>query len=78
MSLVIGGWRGMHRRTRLLRWSPLRLRSVIGSTVPTLPPELSRDETRHADSEIANVIEQSGCVLTRRATRSKSRTGPIT
>ena len=65
LSLVGGAWRGVRRRTQLLRWSPLRLRSVIGSTVPTLPPELSRDDTRRPDSEIAKVIEQSGCVLAR-------------
>jgi hypothetical protein len=59
-ALVAGGWRGMRRRAKRLRWSPLRLRSVIGKTVPTLPPELSRDSTRHSDAEILRVIEAAG------------------
>ncbi|MEP6861633.1 MAG: hypothetical protein ABJE66_13485 [Deltaproteobacteria bacterium] len=64
-SLGAGGWRGMRRRTQLLRWSPLRLRSVIGSTVRTLPPELLRDATRHSDADVAKVIEAAGCTLTK-------------
>jgi len=75
LSLVSGSWRGMRRRAQNLRWSPLRLRSVLGSTVPTLPPELSRDSTRHTDSDLEQAISRAGCALVRVRNRLEVRQG---
>lgn len=75
LALVAGGWRGMRRRAQRLRWSPLRLRSVIGKTVPTLPPELSRDSTRRTDAEIAKLLADAGYSLERSGRRLQVRRG---
>lgn len=78
LALVAGGWRGDRRRRQDQRFSPVRLRAVIGTAPlttafresgPTLPPSLSRDAERHTEAELVETLEAAGCAVAHRGKR---------